>query len=82
MEKYVVAAGLYLFGIFVYNFYFLVICNEMREIVEYVHEHSKVPYTDQLIKTVACILTVLSSFIWPVSMIFDMKDTFRKENKA
>ena len=82
MEKYVAAAGLYLLGIFIYGFYYLVICKQPREMVNYMREYVENQYPDRLIKTLTCIVIVLFSFIWPVSMIFDISHTFRKENKA
>lgn len=82
MEKYVTAAGLYLLGIIVYNFYYFIICHAVEHLVEHVHERVETPFTDQFIKTIISIVIVLASFIWPVSMIFDISHTFRKENKA
>lgn len=82
MEKYVMAAGLYLLGIFVYDFYYFVICHAVEHLLEHVHEKLDTAFTDQFIKTIIIIVIVLSSFIWPVSLFFDVKEMFRKENET
>ena len=82
MEKYVMAAGLYLLGIFVYDLYYFIICHAVEYLVEHVHEKINTAFTDQFIKTIISIVIVLSSFIWPVSLFFDVKEMFRKENKS
>lgn len=82
MEKYVTAAGLYLLGIFVYNFYIFVICHDdVVHLLEHIHEMVETEFTDQFIKTIICVVIILASFIWPVSLFFGVKEMFRKENK-
>lgn len=82
MEKYVTAAGLYLIGIIVCDFYYFVIWHAVEYLVEYVHEKLDTAFTDQFIKTIISIVIVLYSFIWPVSLFFGVKEIFRKENET
>lgn len=90
MEKYVTAAGLYLVGIFVYFirnlFRYGSIKNAVEEVRKMVLEESDIelPWPDGVIAITLGIMVLLSAFIWPFSMIFDIKEEFgkKKENET
>lgn len=81
MEKYVMAAALYLLGMGLYFVYNLFIRETPKGYIKSIHKETPVPFSDSVLLFVIVVVTLLIAFIWPFGTIYDLATTLKGEPK-
>lgn len=84
MEKYVSAAALYLLGMCLYFVYNLFIKNTPQSLIEAGREGMKetpFQFSDGVLLSIAIVVDLICSFVWPITTIFDAKTTLKGESE-
>ena len=82
MENLVTAAGLYLCGIFLYFIYTMYIQHTPKGYIKFVRSKSDEAalFSDTALLCMIYIVFLLAAFVWPISIIFDIKDDLKGVN--
>lgn len=80
MEKYITAAAWYILGMVLYFVYSLFIGRNMSYYINLIHkEIPEYPFSDNSIIWVVTIVSLLSSFVWPIAGGYDFVKTLKGE---
>ena len=80
MENYVTVVEWYILGMVIYFVYNLFIGRNMHYYIELIHkEVPEYPFSDNSIMWVVTIVSMLSSFVWPITAGYDFVKTLKGE---
>lgn len=80
-QNIVIALGLYAIGALLRFFYELITFKKDNgeSMMDFIHSNNDSQLSDKTIFSLTIIILFFSSFVWPISLITDIKNLFKKE---